>query len=124
MTEDQLTYPHGTARSLYYCAGDFWPHDTSLWVKDFHGNDPRFIALLLRSMRLERYDAATSVPTLNRNTVHPILVSIPDVDEQRAIVRAFDSINLRVADEMALLAKLGASKQGLMDDLLTGACAC
>ena len=54
---------------------NFWPHDTSLWVTDFHGNSEKFIALLLGQLRLERFDAATSVPRLTESTIHPLLLS-------------------------------------------------
>jgi len=33
----------GVVGSVYYVAPDYWPHDTTLWVKDFHGNAPRFV---------------------------------------------------------------------------------
>jgi len=28
----------GVVGSVYYVSSDYWPHDTTLWVKDFHGN--------------------------------------------------------------------------------------
>jgi type I restriction enzyme, S subunit len=31
----------GALGTVYYVNEDYWPHDTTLWVKDFHGNDPR-----------------------------------------------------------------------------------
>ena len=33
----------GTLGKVFYLDSDFWPHDTTLWVKDFHGNDPKFV---------------------------------------------------------------------------------
>jgi len=27
----------GVVGSVYFIASDYWPHDTTLWVKDFHG---------------------------------------------------------------------------------------
>ena len=32
----------GTLGSVFYSDGDYWPHDTTLWVKDFHGNHPKY----------------------------------------------------------------------------------
>ena len=29
-----------TLGSVYFSEAAFWPHDTTLWVRDFHGNDP------------------------------------------------------------------------------------
>ena len=33
----------GTLGTVFYLNKDFWPHDTTLWVKNFHGNYPLFI---------------------------------------------------------------------------------
>src|SRR5690348_1049429 len=33
----------GVVGSVYFIKSDYWPHDTTLWVKDFHGNNPRFV---------------------------------------------------------------------------------
>ncbi|MFM6006475.1 MAG: hypothetical protein ACKPB7_24975, partial [Sphaerospermopsis kisseleviana] len=32
----------GTLGSVFYCDTDFCPTDTTLWVKDFHKNHPKF----------------------------------------------------------------------------------
>ncbi len=40
----------GTLGTVFYLDMDFWPHDTSLWVKDFKGNHPRFIYYFLKNL--------------------------------------------------------------------------
>lgn len=115
-----VTGRKGSLGGVYYCDGPFWPHDTSLWVKDFHGNDPEFIALLLKFLRLERFDAATSVPTLNRNTIHPLRVAVPTPSQQHEIVSALKKFTSRARAEEAYLAKLRLITSGLLSDLLTG----
>lgn len=115
-----VTGRKGMLGNVYFSKGDFWPHDTTLWVTDFCGNSPRFIALLLRNMRLERLDAATSVPTLNRNSVHPLLVAVPPYVEQLAIVDKVEAFQTRIDLEYQTLGKLRSMKTGLGADLLTG----
>lgn len=115
-----VTGRKGKLGEVFYLESSFWPHDTSLWVTDFHGNLAKFIALLLQSMRLERFDAATSVPTLNRNTVHPLLARIPPFHEQEAIVQRVADSDDALAKEESWHRKLGLLKSGLMTDLLTG----
>jgi type I restriction enzyme S subunit len=110
----------GKLGSAYYLDMPFWPHDTSLWVKDFHGNAPKFGVLCLRWLRLDRFDAATSVPTLNRNFVHPLSISIPPVEEQDRIVARVEAFDGRLDSEKVQLSKLHAFKVGLMEDLFTG----
>ena len=46
----------GSLGTVYFSAEPFWPHDTTLWVKDFKGNHPRFIYYLLKTLGLARYD--------------------------------------------------------------------
>ena len=64
---------------------DFWPLNTTLWVKDFNNNDPRFCYFLLKSLDLGQFNAGSGVPTLNRNHIHPLPVRVPPLSEQRAI---------------------------------------
>ncbi|MBI5746036.1 MAG: restriction endonuclease subunit S [Nitrospirae bacterium] len=40
----------GVVGSVYYIESDYWPHDTTLWVKDFHGNEPRFVYYFFKQM--------------------------------------------------------------------------
>jgi type I restriction enzyme S subunit len=115
-----VTGRKGKLGDVYFVQSDFWPHDTSLWVTDFKGNDPQFIALLLRNLQLERFDAATSVPTLNRNTVHPIPVKIPRLPAQRRIIATLNHYSARKVALQNELTKLQQVRQGLMDDLLIG----
>jgi type I restriction enzyme, S subunit len=75
----------GSLGGVYFASGPYWPHDTTLWVRNFHGNDPRFIYYLLRTMQLEQYDVGASNPTLNRNHLHLLPVRVPPVPTQRKI---------------------------------------
>ena len=60
----------------------FWPLNTALYVRDFKGNDPRFVAALLTSLELGQNDGAAAVPGLNRNHLHQLPVRVPDVAAQ------------------------------------------
>ena len=75
----------GTLGKVFFLENDYWPHDTTLWVRNFRGNDPKFIYYLLESMDLKQLDVGSANPTLNRNHVHPIPVVVPPLGEQRAI---------------------------------------
>lgn len=80
-----VTGRYGTLGSVYYLTEDFWPLNTTLYVRDFKGNDPRFIAYLLQSMDFLGASDKSSVPGLNRNDLHRYEVKVPPLDEQRAI---------------------------------------
>lgn len=105
-----VTGRYGTLGQVFYLTEDFWPLNTALYVRDFKGNDPRFVAILLRSMNLAQYDGAAAVPGLNRNQLHTVAVNVPALPVQRAIaevVEAFDDLiennrrRAEVLEEMA-----------------------
>ena len=75
---------------------DFWPLNTTLWVKDFKGNDPRFCYFLLKSLDLAQFNVGSGVPTLNRNHVHPLPVSLPPLPEQRAIAHILGTLDDKI----------------------------
>lgn len=85
----------GTLGTVHYIQTNFWPHDTTLWVKDFKGNEPCFIAYFVKTLRLENFDVGSSNPTLNRNHIHKIKVLFPQPPIQKkiaAILTAYDDL--------------------------------
>jgi type I restriction enzyme S subunit len=114
-----ITGRSGTIGFVYYETRDFWPLNTTLYVRDFHGNFPPFVARLLESLQLNRFSASTGVPSLNRNFVHPFPVLVPSNHEQRRIAEILDTIDEAIQKTEALISKLKAMKQGLLHDLLT-----
>lgn len=99
----------GTLGTSHYIKEDFWPHDTSLWVKDFKGNDPRFISYFLKTLKLENFDTGSSNPTLNRNHVHKIKVFFPDCNIQKkvaVVTSAYDDLIANNKRRIALLEKM------------------
>ncbi len=79
-----------------YIKDDFWPLNTTLWVKDFKGNDRHFCYYLLKSLDLEHFNAGSGVPTLNRNHIHPLPVLCPPLAEQRAIAHILGTLDDKI----------------------------
>ena len=75
---------------------DFWPLNTTLWVKDFNGNDPRFCYYFLKSLDLAQFNAGSGVPTLNRNHVHSLPTIVPSPQEQRAIAHILGTLDDKI----------------------------
>ncbi|GGJ01829.1 restriction endonuclease subunit S [Paenibacillus hunanensis] len=75
----------GTLGTVFYVDKNYWPHDTSLWVKDFKGNDPKFVYYFLKTLDMKQYNVGSANPTLNRNHVHPLKVKWPIFTLQRKI---------------------------------------
>ncbi|HBX55247.1 MAG TPA: restriction endonuclease subunit S, partial [Pseudomonas sp.] len=84
----------GSLGTVHYLKAKYWPHDTTLWVKDFKGNDPRFIYYFLQTLHLENFDVGSSNPTLNRNHLHKIRVLFPKKQQKKiaAVLSAYDDL--------------------------------
>lgn len=100
----------GTLGTVHFLNMSYWPHDTTLWVKDFKGNDPRFLYYFLKTLRLENFDTGSSNPTLNRNHLHKIDVIFPaNVETQRkiaGILSAYDDLIENNRRRIAILERM------------------
>ena len=79
-----------------YSPVDFWPLNTALYVVDFHGNDERFAYYLLRQFDFKSYNSGSAQPSLNRNFVHPVTVSVPPLPEQRMIAHILSTLDDKI----------------------------
>lgn len=86
-----VTGRYGTLGEVHYIEEDYWPLNTALYVDDFKGSHPRFVAYLLKTLDLGNQNAAGAVPGLNRNALHQIRVTIPVLDVQRRIARVLEA---------------------------------
>jgi len=86
----------GSVGKVIFYPTDFWAHNTSLYVRDFHGNEPLFVAYYLKHLRLDRFRSGASVPTLDRNQFKEILVAVPLLDEQKEIARVLSTLDRKV----------------------------
>ena len=69
----------GLLGKVFFVHEDFWPLNTSLWIKEFRGARPVYAFHLLRDLNFNLYNAGSAVPTLNRNHVHGLPVVIPPI---------------------------------------------
>jgi type I restriction enzyme S subunit len=102
---------YGTLGEVHYITEDYWPLNTSLYVRDFKGNDPKFISYFLRSLDFGAYSDKAAVPGLNRNDLHTAVVHVPPVAEQRwiaGILGALDDkieLNRRMSQTLESMAR-------------------
>ncbi|MCL4441611.1 MAG: restriction endonuclease subunit S [Firmicutes bacterium] len=72
-----VTGRSGSLGTVMLVQDDFWPLNTTLWVKEFKRGTPVFAYFLLSGMKLEQFNGGAAVPTLNRNDVHRIEILCP-----------------------------------------------
>lgn len=71
--------------NAWWVETDFWAHNTIMFVKDFKGNDPKFVYYVLDWIDFSEHNSGGAQPSLNRNFIYPIPVHIPPLPEQRKI---------------------------------------
>ena len=91
-----VTGRYGTLGRVFFVLEDFWPLNTTLYVRDFKGNDSRFISYLLRTLEFLAYSDKAAVPGLNRNHLHQEIVRLPPLDEQRAIAHVLGTLDDKI----------------------------
>lgn len=113
-----VTGRYGTIGEVFYVRDDFWPLNTTLYVKDFHGNDPLFVSYYLRTIDFHTHSGKSGVPGVNRNDLHEEIVSFPtSIAEQKAIAGALDDADALIKSLEQLIAKKRRIKQGAMQEL-------
>ena len=80
-----------------YFYEEAWAHNTTLYVDDFKGNDPKFLYYLCLTMPFANYGGGSAVPTLNRKHIHPLETQIPvKVEDQRRIASILSSLDRKI----------------------------
>lgn len=115
-----VTGRSGTIGKVTYVEKDYWPHNTSLWVTDFKGNNPKFIFYKIQNLKFEKFNSGSGVPTLNRNDVHVEKILLPPLPEQEKIAGILGTWDEVIEKLSTLIEKKKLLKKGLMQKLLTG----
>lgn len=101
-----VTGRYGTLGQVFYVEEDYWPLNTALYVTDFKGNHPRFVAYLLQNLLRNYQSDKAAVPGVNRNVLHELRVRCPDANVQERIadvLAAYDDLIDNNRRRMALL---------------------
>jgi Restriction endonuclease S subunits len=78
----------GVLGGVYYVAEDFWPLNTSLWIKEYPNSTPLHAFHILQEIDIGAFNAGSAVPTLNRNHIH----ELAQVKPPMSVVVAFDDL--------------------------------
>lgn len=87
----------GNVGNPFIVYGESWSHNTTLYIKEFHGVDPTYIYYYLKTLQLGNYAGGSAVPTLNRNHIHTLNVFVPcDIAEQKTIGNFLKSLDDKI----------------------------
>ena len=104
-----VTGRSGSLGAVQYLNVDFWPLNTSLWVKDFKGNLPKYVYYYLKTMKLDQFNSGAGVPTLNRNDLDAVVVRLHDNQSQEKITEilsAYDDLIENNSRRIAILEEM------------------
>ncbi len=91
-----------------------WAHNTTLYIDDFKGNEPKYLYYLLLSLPLKKMAGGSAVPSLNRNHIHPLKINFPvALETQRRIASILSSLDDKIAINRRICENLEAQAQAL-----------
>lgn len=106
----------GTVGIPHLLTKNFFPHNTTLFVKDFKGNDVHYIFYLLKYLRLNDYKSGSGVPTMNRNHLHPLKIkAFRNIETQQKIASVLSTLDEKIALNNQINATLEQMAKTLYD---------
>jgi type I restriction enzyme S subunit len=103
----------GTVGAVHFSKEPFWPIDTTFYVTEAEHRDLRFTYYLLCSLGLDRMNADSAVPGLNRNAAHARRILVPPLPEQRAIAHILGTLDDKIELNRRMNETLEAMAQAL-----------
>jgi type I restriction enzyme S subunit len=86
----------GTAGAVHFSPIPCWPIDTTFYVVDDDLLVLRFKYYLMKSLELEKMNADSAVPGLNREAAHSRKILLPPLPEQRAIAHILGTLDDKI----------------------------
>lgn len=87
----------GTVGIPHLINSNFFPHNTTLFVKDFKGNDVEYIFYLLKHLKLGDMKSGSGVPTMNRNHLHPLkILAHKNFKTQQSIAKVLSELDYKI----------------------------
>lgn len=110
----------GQLGTVTYVHDNFWPLNTTLWIKEYRISSPFHAYHHLRTLDLTVFNSGSAVPTLNRNHVHEIKTVVPTMsaiaDYDRWVKPYFEMIHAYEKESN----KLAEIRDYLLPKLLSG----
>ena len=104
----------GTINKPFYYNGKFWTVDTLFYTHSFKTVTPKFIYCLFQTINWLRYNEASGVPSLSKDTIEKIKVNIPCIEEQKKISRLLFAIDERIATQNKIIEKYESLIQAII----------
>ncbi len=110
-----VTGRSGSLGEVFYIDEDFWPLNTTLWIKNFKNATPIYAFYVLKGINIRDYNSGSAVPTLNRNHIHLHQLIIPQIN----VIKRFEEIEKKLFHQIKTLTKEHSVLQSFGDILLS-----
>jgi len=107
----------GTIDKPLYYNGKIWTVDTLFYTHSFNNSVPRFVFNIFQNINWKEYNEASGVPSLSKNTIEKIEITIPCLEEQTKIANFLSTIQNKIETEKQILEKLELQKKFLLANL-------
>ena len=107
----------GTINKPFYYNGKFWTVDTLFYTHSFKRVIPKFVYCLFQTINWLRYNEASGVPSLSKDTIEKIKVRIPQLDEQKKIAKLLSLLDERIATQNKIIDKLQSLIKGIAQNI-------
>ena len=109
----------GSINKPFYYNGKFWTVDTLFYTHSFNKTTPKFVYCLFQTINWLRYNEASGVPSLSKDTIEKIKVFIPQLDEQRKISEMLSVIDERIATQNKIIEDLKKLKSAIYQEIFS-----
>jgi len=87
----------GSINKPFYYNGKFWTVDTLFYTHSFNGITPKFTYCLFQTINWLKYNEASGVPSLSKDTIEKIKIMIPGLEEQNKIAKLMFALDERIS---------------------------
>ncbi|MNF61571.1 EcoKI restriction-modification system protein HsdS [compost metagenome] len=115
-----VTGRSGVLGKVFLTLEDYWPLNTTLWVKEFKRATPCYAYELLRLLDFSSFNAGSAVPTLNRNHIHGLQYVLPPLELVHAYEAIAMAIHLRILENNRQAQTLTQLRDTLLPRLISG----
>ena len=109
----------GTINKPFYYNGKFWTVDTLFYTHSFKIVEPKFVYCLFQTINWLRYNEASGVPSLSKDTIEKIKVNIPRIEEQKKISLLLFAIEERIMLQNKIIEDLKKLKSAISERFFT-----
>ena len=107
----------GSINKPFYYNGKFWTVDTLFYTHSFNGITPKFTYCLFQTINWLKYNEASGVPSLSKDTIEKIKINIPGLEEQNKIAKLMFALDERIATQNKIIEDLKKLKSAISEKL-------